>query len=219
MTDPSQMNATQAEPTPTKPTVGAYVRVSTKEQNEASQRDEISRWLQGNGIAPDAVRWFVDRGESGDTLNRPAMKELQAAIFMGEVKTVVCYKLDRLSRKLHHGINLLVNWIEKGLRVVCTSQQIDFNGTIGSMLAAVLLGFAQMEQETRRERQAAGIAAAKKANGGKCGWGGRNKGTFKAKPERALALQARGLSVAEIANAMGVTPMSVYRYLKMASAN
>jgi DNA invertase Pin-like site-specific DNA recombinase len=194
--------------------IGAYVRVSTKEQNEASQREEITRWFKGNRIDPHEVRWFIDKGHSGDTLDRPAFKELQQAIFMGEIKTVVCYKLDRLSRKLHHGINLLVEWIEKGLRVVCTSQQIDFNGTIGSMLAAVLLGFAQMEQETRRERQAAGIAVAKKEGKYK----GRKGGTTKAKPERALALQAKGLSVAEIANAMNVTPMSVYRYLKMVSA-
>ncbi|HMF14154.1 MAG TPA: hypothetical protein VKE94_17685, partial [Gemmataceae bacterium] len=61
------------------------------------------------------------------------------------------------------------------------------------MLAAVLLGFAQMEQETRRERQAAGIAVAKK----KGKYRGREGGTYKAKPERALALQAKGLSVAE----------------------
>jgi DNA invertase Pin-like site-specific DNA recombinase len=220
MTNPSHNDAIQAEPAPFRPTVAAYVRVSTKEQNEGSQREEISRWLQGNGIDPGAVRWFVDRGESGDTLNRPAFKDLQRSIFMGETKTIICYKLDRLSRKLHHGINLLVDWIDKGLRVVCTSQQIDFNGTIGSMLAAVLLGFAQLEQETRRERQAAGIAAAKKkSKDGKCPWGGRNNGTFKAKPERALALQAKGLSVAEIANAMGVAPMSVYRYLKIAKGN
>ncbi len=41
------------------------------------------------------------------------------------------------------------------------TQQIDFNGAVGRMLAAVLLGVAEMEQEMRRERQAAGIAAAK----------------------------------------------------------
>ena len=38
------------------------------------------------------------------------------------------------------------------------SQQIDFNGAAGKLIAAVLFAVAQMETETRRERQAAGIA-------------------------------------------------------------
>jgi hypothetical protein len=46
---------------------------------------------------------------------------------------VVAFKLDRISRSLRDGINVLCEWIEKGLRVVCTSQQIDFSGTLGSM--------------------------------------------------------------------------------------
>ena len=45
--------------------------------------------------------------------------------------------------------------------MVSVTQQIDFNGTVGKMLAAVLLGVAEMEKETCRERQKAGIEAAK----------------------------------------------------------
>jgi DNA invertase Pin-like site-specific DNA recombinase len=74
---------------------------------------------------------------------------------------------------------VLADWCDRGLRVVSITQQIDFNGTLGKMLAAVLLGVAEMEQETRRERQAVGIAVAKK-----CGvYLGRKPGTSKAKPE------------------------------------
>ena len=69
----------------------------------------------------------------------------------------------QLSRSLRDGINVLWEWCDKGLRVVSVTQQINFNGTVGKMMAAVLLGIAEMEQETRRERQAAGIAVAKKA--------------------------------------------------------
>jgi DNA invertase Pin-like site-specific DNA recombinase len=97
-----------------------------------------------------------------DHLNRPAFKRMQAAIFNGEVGTVVIWKLDRLGGGLIGGINTLCGWIEKGLRVVSTTQQLDFNGTVGKMIAAVLLGIAELEQETRRERQAAGIAVARK---------------------------------------------------------
>jgi DNA invertase Pin-like site-specific DNA recombinase len=79
-------------------------------------------------------------------------------------------------------------------------------------MAAVLLGIAEMEQETRRERQAAGIAEAKKA--GK--YLGRRPGATKAKPARALKLRAKGLTVDEIAKSLGVSRTSVFRYVRTA---
>lgn len=190
--------------------VACYVRVSTVGQNEAGQRAEIERWLTGTGIAPERVRWFVDKGKSGDTLKRPAFEQLQAAIFAGEIGTVVVYKLDRLSRSLRDGIDVLSDWCDKGLRVVSVTQQIDFNGTVGKMLAAVLLGIAEMEQETRRERQAAGIAVAKQRGI----YQGRRPGTTKANPERAAQLRAQGLTVDEIARALGVSKPTAFVYLR-----
>jgi DNA invertase Pin-like site-specific DNA recombinase len=177
--------------------IAAYIRVSTTGQNEAGQRAEIERWLRGNGLDPAKVQWFIDKGHSRDTFDRPAFKQLQRAIFNGKVKTVAVYKLDRLSGKLRDGLNVLCDWCDRGLRIVSVTQQIDFNGTVGKMMAAVLLGISEMEQETRRERQAAGIAVAKKE--GK--YTGRKPGTLKARggPDRARELRCKGLSVEEIA--------------------
>jgi DNA invertase Pin-like site-specific DNA recombinase len=193
-------------------TVACYVRVSTIGQNEAGQRAEIIRWLTGNGIEAANVRWFVDKGKTGDNLKRPAFEHLQAAVFAGEVGTIVVYKLDRLSRSLRDGINVLTDWCDEGLRVVSVTQQIDFNGAVGKLLAAVLLGIAEMEQETRRERQAAGIDVAKKA--GK--YRGRVTGTTKAKPERAAMLRKQGLSTEEIAKSLGVSRNTVFVYFRKA---
>ena len=71
-----------------------------------------------------------------------------------------------------------------------------------------------MEQETRRERQAAGIAVAKSS--GK--YLGRRKGTTKAKPERALKLRQKGLTIEEIAASLKVSRNTVFRYFRQASA-
>ena len=190
-------------------TTAIYIRVSTTGQNEAGQRREIQRWLDGNGVQADAVRFYVDK-YSGDTLSRPAFEKLQQAIFKGEVATVVVWRLDRLSRKLRDGLNVLTDWCERGLRVVSVTQQIDFNGTVGQLLACVLLGIAEMEQETRRERQRAGIDAAKERGVYK----GRKPGSTKAKPAQAKRLCTKGLTQSEIATALGVSRSTVCRYLR-----
>ena len=191
-------------------TSAVYIRVSTVGQNEQGQRREVQRWLTGNGIQ-DAI-WFVDK-ETGDNLNRPGFEKLQRDIFDGKVKTVVVWKLDRLSRSLKDGITVLCDWCDKGIRVVSVTQQIDFNGAVGKLIAAVLFAVAQMEQETRRERQAIGIAAAKERGGV---YLGRKKGAVKlgVDPGRAAELRQQGLTHAEIAKAIGVSISSVRRYLR-----
>ena len=186
--------------------IAAYIRVSTIGQNERGQRAEIRKWLENNGHAD--VRYYVDK-ESGDTLDRPAFRRLQADVFKGVVKTVVVWKLDRLSRSLIDGLNVLSEWCRRGVRVVSVTQQLDFNGTVGKMLAAIFFALGEMEQQTRRERQAAGIAVAKAE--GK--YQGRKPGTTKAQPSRARQLHRQGLTDDEIASALKVTRRTVQRYL------
>ena len=77
------------------------------------------------------------------------------------------------------------------------------------MIARVLFGVAEMEQQTRRERQRAGIEVAKEQGIYK----GRQKGTTKATAERALELRQSGLKVDEVATALGVSRRTVMRYL------
>jgi DNA invertase Pin-like site-specific DNA recombinase len=184
-----------------------YIRVSTVGQNEAGQRREIQKWLKGNRISN--ARFYLDH-ETGDNLDRPDFERLQKDVFMGEIETVVVWKLDRISRTIRDGLTTLCGWCDRGLRVVSVTQQIDFNGTIGKMIAAVLFGVAEMEQQNRRERQAAGIAAARERGV----YIGRSPGTTKAIPRRAIELRKKGLVDGEIAKALGVSRRTVQRYLK-----
>ena len=77
------------------------------------------------------------------------------------------------------------------------------------MFAMMLWGISEMEMETRRERQAAGIAAAKVRGV----YTGRKNGTTKAKPARAAEMRQRGMTDAEIASALGVSRRTIQRYL------
>lgn len=189
-----------------------YCRVSSRRQKNDSQRAEIQRWLTNHHIRKSSVRWYEDR-ESGTSLQRPGFGQMQRAIFDGEVDTVVVWKLDRISRRQHEGIGLLAAWCERGIRVVVVTQQIDLGGAVGRMVASVLFGLAEIELEYRRERQAAGIAVAKRRGV----YHGRRKGTTKGKPARARQLRDQGLSVSEIAQVLAVSDRTVFRYLAEAA--
>ncbi|QGJ70883.1 Transposon resolvase [Planctomycetales bacterium 10988] len=189
-------------------TIACYVRVSSSRQKDDSQRAEIQKWLDANGIDPNQVEWYADK-ESGRTTKRPEFDRLQGDIFSGKVKTVVLWKLDRLSRRLQDGVTILADWADRGLKIVVVTQQLEFNGAIGRTLAALLLGLAEIEWEYRKERQAAGIEVAKK----KGVYKGRQKGTTKGKPKRAIELRDKGMTAPEIANALGVSERTVFRYL------
>jgi DNA invertase Pin-like site-specific DNA recombinase len=189
-------------------TIAAYCRVSSRHQKADSQVSEIGKWLAAHGHDEGQVQWYVDK-ESGKTLRRPKFEQLQKDIFAGQVGMVVIWKLDRLSRRLRDGVNVLADWCERGLKIVVVTQQIELNGAVGRMIAALLLGLAEIELEYRAERQAAGIEVAKKRGIYK----GRKKGTTKGEPGRAKELRAKGLTTAEIAQAMGTSKRSVQRYL------
>ena len=118
-------------------------------------------------------------------------------------------------RRLRDGVNLLADWCERGLKIVVVTQQIELNGPVGRMIAAVMLGLAEIELEYRRERQAAGIQVARK----KGSYKGRKKGTTKSKPDRAKELRDKGLTVAEIGQALGVSERTAFRYFELVAGN
>jgi DNA invertase Pin-like site-specific DNA recombinase len=186
--------------------------VPVPEDRQPESRDHPLAPAAGRG--PDgAVQWFEDV-ERGHTLRRPACARLPHAIETGAITTVVVWKLDRLARRQQDGINVLADWCARHVRVVAVTQQIDLSGPVGRMVASVLFGLAEIEWEYRRERQADGIVVAK-ARGV---YRGRQKGTTKATPQRAQTLRQRGLTVLEMATALGVSERTVFRYLTAARA-
>jgi len=175
-------------------------------QNEESQVKELETYCGNHGMEPV---WFIDKA-TGTNLERPAFKKLQRELFLGNYKTVITYKLDRLSRDMVEGLNLITNWLERRIRLVATSQNIDLKGALGKMVVALLLGVGEMEHELRREHQSLGIAIAKE-NGV---YKGRKIGATKAKPTLALKLRREGKKLNEIALIMNTSMRTVQRYLK-----
>jgi DNA invertase Pin-like site-specific DNA recombinase len=121
-----------------------YVRVSTLGQNEEGQRAAVAEWIANNGIGN--ALWYIDKA-SGTKTDRTEFNRLQSDIFAGKIKTVVVWKLDRLSRSVRDGIMILDDWLRRDIRIVSVTQQLDFNGAVGKLISTVLLAVAEMENE------------------------------------------------------------------------
>jgi DNA invertase Pin-like site-specific DNA recombinase len=66
-----------------------YIRVSSpKSQKTDSQRAELEAWLKRH--RQKVVKWYEDR-DSATNLQREAFQKLQAAIFAGQIDTVVVW--------------------------------------------------------------------------------------------------------------------------------
>ena len=186
-------------------TIAAYVRLSSEKKDEA----EIENWLQYRGIDRYQVEWIGDKEN-----DRKRFDKLQQAIESGQVKCVVLWKLDRLSRRLRDTVNILADWANRGLKLVVVSQRLEIDGSEGRRIATLLRGLTEAEQEFRKEQQQAGIAVARK----KGAYKGRKQGTTKANLEKARELKEGGLSSAAIADELGISKRTAFRYLLRSQA-
>lgn len=201
--------------------IGCYLRVSSQQQRTASQRPDIERWLSGNGHDTDSVRWYEDK-ESGKDTNRPAFQAMQEDIFNGEIKTVVVWKLDRLSRSLRDGVNLIYDLCDRGVRVIAVTQQIELGPAHGKLIAGLMFGLAEIDREHIRERQAAGIAVARE----KGAYTGRKPGSIKGRKlggsedqvRKAAELWNTGNKLVDISRTLDLAYRTVKKYLKIADA-
>lgn len=182
-----------------------YVRVSTDEQNLETQLRAIQDRFSGE--------IYSDEGFSGDTIQRPAMKRLRADIASGKITHVIVFRLDRISRRTATGISLLHNWLDSGVRITSVMENLDIdpsNHTVVDIVVPLLFGLAANEQRVRRQRQRAGIDRARSEDK----YRGRKPGSTVAKPARAKVLKAKGLTLMEVAETLGVSKATVCRYLK-----
>lgn len=143
-------------------TIYGYIRVSTREQNEARQKIAMLDFL----VPEENI--FMDK-QSGKDFNRTAYRKLVRKMRKGDV--LVIQSIDRLGRNYEE---ILEQWRiltrEKGIDIVVIDMPLldtrdkgrDLTGTFVADLVLQILSYvAQNERENIRKRQAEGIAAAK----------------------------------------------------------
>jgi len=128
-------------------------------QREACTAFILSQKHEGWAVLPTQ---YDDGGFSGGTLERPALKRLLADIEVGQIDTIVVYKVDRLTRALSDFAKLVEIFDRRGVSFVSITQQFNTTTSMGRLTLNVLLSFAQFEREVIGERVRDKFAASKK---------------------------------------------------------
>lgn len=128
-------------------------------QREAGENYIASQKHNGWICLPER---YDDGGWSGGNMERPALKQLIADIAAGKIDTVVCYKIDRLSRSLIDFAEMQTVFTKYNVNFVSVTQEINTNSSSGRMMLNILMTFAQFEREVIAERVRDKIAASKK---------------------------------------------------------
>ncbi len=187
-----------------------YVRVSTREQNEARQLDALA------GFSIPQSNILIDR-QSGKDFHRPVWNQLLKKMKPGDL--LVVKSIDRLGRNYHE---ILTQWrtltIERKVHICVldmplldTRGQHDLTGAfIADLVLQILSYVAQAERENIRQRQAEGIASAK-ARGIHIGRRERAIPVF----EDAVQLWKQGaISATEAAVRCGLSRQGFYKRVK-----
>lgn len=189
--------------------IAVYVRVSSKTQDTRSQRVDLEKWAERQ----EGVSWYTDKA-TGTKMERPAMDRLMADIEAGKVGKVVVWRLDRLGRTAAGLTKLFADLTARKVGLFSLKDALDLETAAGRLMANVLASVAAFETEVRRERQTAGIEAARAA--GKT-WGGSKSGRLLTVTVEQVAIVKRlnsdGEKIAVIARTVGLSRPTIYRLL------
>jgi DNA invertase Pin-like site-specific DNA recombinase len=130
----------------------AYCRVSSRDQNPQLQLDA----LQAHGYD----QLLAEKESGKHAVQRPEFTRALATLQAGD--TLVFWKSDRWGRSAAHVLTTISELRDRGVTVKSLTENFDLDTKEGRFMFAVLAAAAEYELELRAERQAEGIAAARR---------------------------------------------------------
>ncbi len=145
-------------PTNGKLRVAGYIRVSTVRQKVEgdsleAQKNAIARYLEYRSQVPcEFVTFYVEEGKSAKNQNRPGLQKLRADIEKGLIDTVVCVKLDRITRSVLDFADLWQFFVKHGVEFISLTENVDSSTAMGEAMMLIIMVFAQLERKVTGER-------------------------------------------------------------------
>jgi DNA invertase Pin-like site-specific DNA recombinase len=174
-----------------------YARVSSTDQDLTTQIERLK-----------ATGCEIVRSEKVTGTSRQGRTELASLIeFLRPGDELVVTRIDRLARSIGDLQDIMRELKARGAYLKATDQPIDTSTAAGKAFLDMLGVFAEFETNLRRERQLEGIAKAKAE-------GVYRGGKVRIDREAVLKLHREGQGPTEIAKALGISRMQVYRLIK-----
>lgn len=184
----------------------SYIRVSSTDQNLARQREMIG----------SVDKEFLDKLSARSRAGRPGLE--RCIDYLRDHDELIVASIDRLARSLVDLRSIIDKITTKGASVHFVKENLTFSAESTDPRAMLMLGilgsFAEFERAIIRERQAEGIALAKKAGKYK----GRKRALTPEQVEKARRRADAGEPKVAIARDLGVSRATLYRALSVAAS-
>lgn len=143
--------------------VAIYLRVSTSDQTVENQKLPLIEYCK-------RMNWDYEIFEESESTRktRPIQWDLYNRLLKKEFDGLLVYKFDRWARSTKELVEHMENLVNRNIRVVSFSENIDLDSSMGRAMLTIISAFAQLERDLIRERTLAGLARAK-AQGKKLG--------------------------------------------------
>lgn len=102
--------------------------------------------------ALEQILVFEDEGFSGGNLNRPGFKQMMEAARKRNLKAIIVYRLDRISRNISDFAGLIEELSRLEIAFISMKEQFDTGTPMGRAMMYIASVFAQLERETIAER-------------------------------------------------------------------
>lgn len=175
-----------------------YARVSTQDQNLQLQLEALRQ--------AGCQKVFEDK-VSGTRVERPGLAKAWEILRDGD--TLVVWKLDRLGRSVKQLVDLVGQLHQQGVQFKSLTDAIDTGTPSGRFFFHVMASLAEMERDLIVERTRTGLEVARQL-GRK---GGRKPKMTASKIDSARKLLASGMPPKDVAQNLGVSVATLYRWL------
>ena len=105
-----------------------------------------------SGTEENDIVVFEDEGFSGKNTDRPQFKSMMKMMETKEIKAVVCYRLDRISRNVGDFAKLIESLDEMGVDFISVRERFATDDKMGKAMMYMSSVFSQLERETIAER-------------------------------------------------------------------
>ena len=116
-----------------------------------------------DAVLPRGITWcgtrYDDPGQSGENLDRPALKAMLAEIEKGTISHVIVYRLDRLSRRLRDTIQLLDSFQRHQVELKIVTAPMLGESASSQFMLNPLASFAEFEHSLISDRLQESIRA------------------------------------------------------------